>query len=147
MESLRALTNEAVTCRQRIDRFEYHCLIDHSFIKRANEQGKSVSCSDWIRDFEEACQDNLPRIIPHGFPLSIVVWDRNPSGETMHSRYIMSDIAAIKIDYGLDESDAEVSTDIDLVPARVHRTRWDDLRLTSRIYRLAKSVNIIGTFR
>jgi hypothetical protein len=146
-ESLRVLANEAANCRQNYDRFEYHCLIDRSYIKRANEQGKEMSESDWIREFEADCHDYLPRIIPHGFSISVVVWDKNPSGETMHSRYIMSDIAAIKIDYGLDESDAEVSTDIDLVPARVHRTRWDDLRLNSRTYRLAKSVSIIGTFR
>lgn len=146
-ESLRALANEAATCRPSYDRFEYHCLIDHSYIKRANEQGRNLSDSDWIREFKEGCQQYLPHVIPLGFPLSIVVWDRNPSGETMHSRYIMSDITAIKIDYGLDESDVEVSTDIDLVSARVHRTRWDDLRLNSRTYRLAKSVDIIGTFR
>lgn len=143
-ESLRELSFAAAECRKSYDRFEYHCLINRNYIRHTNMQGKDFDESDWLREFEDSCYRYLPDVLPPGFPLSVIVWDRNPSGETMHSRYIMSDIVAIKIDYGLDESEAETTSDIDRVPVNVLRTRWDDLRINSSTYRLAKSLKLIG---
>ncbi len=66
------------------------------------------------------CQEYLPRLIPHGFTLTVRRWKNKDTkdeediltdvgeedvGEELHNRYILTDIGGVGIPNGLDERD------------------------------------------
>ena len=55
-----------------------------------------------VDDFLKDCDLHLPKIIPSGRKLRIVLWKQMDNGERLHNRYILTDIGSVSFGTGLD---------------------------------------------
>jgi len=124
---------------KKLDRFECHCKVNFDQSKYP-----SLTVDAWSYRFEKDCKQKLPDLLPKEFSMTIFLWDEIPGKEIMHARYIMTELAALKFDHGLDSSKPDATTDIDWLTRDVHQSRWKDLELHSTPYKHVRKIEIIG---
>lgn len=109
----------------------------HIAVKQLFNPGEERSQADEIRmakqSILEPCQRRIPRILPAGLALKVVVWRQRPGGVQLHNRYVLTDIGSVQFSHGLDCYDGEdVSGDdegrpddeISCLTESVHQKRW-----------------------
>ena len=76
--------------------------------------------------FQHECERWLPRVIPHGFTLTVRRWKNRwrPGSERLHNRYILTDIGGVTFNHGLDEGDG--TDDISRLSREIYRKRCND---------------------
>ena len=137
-ESLEAFLAAACEGGRRYTRLEYHTKIRGKF-------EDDVARTNWIDTFRGDCRNQLPRRVPNGIPLRVVLWNEKPDGDEMHARYVMTERGAIRIEKGLDIGHPNQTTDISLVAPGVYRQRWNDLQRDATTYEFVEEVEIVGT--
>ncbi len=65
--------------------------------------------------FRQECEDELPRIIPKGFTLTIYLWKKREKGQGFHNRYILTDIGGVQLGTGLDQESTGGTQDEDII--------------------------------
>ncbi|MFP3868510.1 MAG: hypothetical protein ACLFUU_10155 [Desulfobacteraceae bacterium] len=96
--------------------------------------------------FKQSCEEEMPRIIPHGLVVIFKRWRERPGGDKLHPRLILTDIGGVKFEYGLDEQNAGVTDDVTLLEIDQYRFRWSQYASDSPAFDLAdEPVEIIGT--
>lgn len=94
---------------------------------------------------QSQCQQYLPRLIPHGFTLTVRRWKNRQNGERLHNRYILTDIGGVQFGVGLDEGDPNSTDDISLLGYESWQKRLRDYGYDSKpAFDLEGEVNIPG---
>jgi hypothetical protein len=114
----------------RIRRIEYH-------LKESDERPSREY-------FEEKCQRNLPDLFPRGVEVIFIRWREMEGGETLHPRYILTDIGGVRIEHGLDEGEEGETTDISLLDLSLYSQRWRDFQQETSPYEYVDEVKIVG---
>jgi hypothetical protein len=96
-------------------------------------------------DFKTDCLAELPDIVPAGWNLVVIRWERIPGGESMHRRYVLTNIGGIGIDFGLDEGRAGETTDVDILSDTVYESRLADFTEDKSPFKLFDKIIIRGT--
>lgn len=65
--------------------------------------------------FRQECEDELPRIIPKGFTLTIYLWKEQEKGQRFHNRYILTNIGGVQFGAGLDQRATRDTQDQDTI--------------------------------
>lgn len=139
-ESLAQLVKHSIHDGKKPERFECHCKVNLSQVK----QSPSDTTDAWSYRFDKDCRTRLPEQLPSGFKMKIVLWDEIPGKEIMHARYVMTELAALNFEHGLDDSERDATTDVSWLSPEVHQSRWADLQLNSTRYRRIRSIEIVG---
>ena len=72
-------------------------------------------------EFRKECEGKLPSILPTGVTLIVHRWRNRKGGETLHPRYVLTDIGGVQFDKGLDEGEGTTP-----VSAGTYSKHWDD---------------------
>jgi len=81
--------------------------------------------TDWDHlQFQEKCQQRLPRVIPTGVQICVRVLEERDGGEKLHNRYILTDRGGVKFNIGLDDGDPGQTDDVDLLDELQYQLRW-----------------------
>jgi hypothetical protein len=139
-ESLAQLVKHSIHDGKKPERFECHCKINLNQVK----QSPADTADAWSHRFDLDCRTRLPEQLPSGFQIKIVLWDEIPGKEIMHARYVMTELAALNFEHGLDDSERDATTDVSWLSPEVHQSRWADLQLNSTRYRRIRSIAIVG---
>lgn len=106
---------------------ELHTCIDRRF--KSWEKGEDRNPAEEAKafaDLSRQCQAGLPRLLPSGMTLKVVVWKQRPKGEKLHNRYLLTDLFSVMFGTGVDQADdpADQETD-DITPLTEsqHQTR------------------------
>jgi hypothetical protein len=90
-------------------RVEVHC----SFKSEATEEF-----------FRSECETRLPQIVPAGLEITLFRLRERAGGESLHNRYILTDIGGVSFGFGLDEGDEGATDDLQLLDRVQYEERW-----------------------
>ena len=99
------------TCRDNVCglesiQVELHTSIDRFFEKW--ERGDNRDPNEESRvynNFVLECQNRLPKLVPAGIQLKVVVWKQKIGGEKLHNRYLLTNLFGVMFGTGSDEAD------------------------------------------
>ena len=77
--------------------------------------------------------------------LIFIRWEQIEGGETLHARYILTDIGGIRVERGLDEGEEGETTDISSLEGPLYAQRWRDFQRNTSAYGFLDEVKILGT--
>lgn len=111
----------------RITRIEYHGCLE-----------RDVS----LNFFRDKCEQKLKSLLPRGMKISFLVWEQIEGSETLHPRYVLTDLGGIRIEHGLDEGNDGETTDIALLDSNIYAQRWRDYQRNTSPFRLIDEIAI-----
>lgn len=74
--------------------------------------------------FLSECEKRLPRCIPQGMQMSVLILSEKAGGERLHNRYILTDIGGLIFGAGLDDGPAGETDDVTLMDRAQYERRW-----------------------
>lgn len=94
--------------------------------------------------FRKSCFWALPTIVPATVQFSLFRWlekvpekeHRNDGAQDMHPRYILTDIAGIRFDHGLDEGDPGQTTDVEIIADSIYKQRLSEYQEENGAFKL-----------
>ncbi|MBW7863664.1 MAG: hypothetical protein H3C30_04525 [Candidatus Hydrogenedentes bacterium] len=94
---------------------------------RKNKDPNDYNLND-SGNFEDACIKNISPLIPNGKKVTFFRWKNMRNGDGLHPRYILTNIAGISYDYGLDQGFLGQTTDVKLITGEIFNTRWNQFK-------------------
>lgn len=94
--------------------------------------------------FEQQCQSNLPRLIPAGVTVAFHRWEEMHDSESLHPRYILTDVTGVRFEHGLDEETAGQTVDVELISESIYRRRWSEYDLSQATFKHLDTVVVKG---
>ncbi len=77
------------------------------------------------RFLQQACEDYMAQNIPAGLRVRFLRWKEREGGETLHNRYILTDLGGVQFHHGLDEGREGETDDITLMDLDQYRQRQE----------------------
>lgn len=100
---------------------------------------------EWA-DIKGQSRKHLPNIIPRGQSITLRCWTEREDGESLHNRYILTDVGSIVFPYGLAEGTGPGSTDtLARLDVDSHQERLRKYDVSNPAFDLAGEVVIEGT--
>ena len=90
--------------------------------------------------FSQRCQTDLPQLIPRGLQFRFIRWREKAGGEKLHARYLLTDIAGLRYETGLDTGAPGETVDVSLLDPAIYSLRWGQ-------YQNAQQNNLTGAFQ
>jgi hypothetical protein len=75
--------------------------------------------------FSSECQAQLGKHIPAGLSVKLRRWTQRQGGETLHNRYILTDLGGLIFAHGLDEGKSGETDDVSLMDREQYILRWN----------------------
>lgn len=95
--------------------------------------------------FAEKCRSRLPNTVPRDMKVTIKRWKELPEGQSLHNRYILTDLGGISFGHGLDEGSAGDTDDAGILPPRIYEKRWRQYGLADGAFDLDEApIEIVG---
>ncbi len=86
--------------------------------------------------------------IPYDLRVKIHFWAARPGGENLHPRFVLTDKAGLKFDYGFDEGDSSgESTIVDVLIDSLRRQIWGEYCLESGTFAINQNDHVIDVVR
>lgn len=96
--------------------------------------------------FRSGCEGQLTPCIPAGMRVTFRRWTQRTGGETLHNRYILTDLGGLTFSHGLDEGSAGETDDVYLMDRLQYELRWQQYMGASPAFDSPEdSVVVIGT--
>jgi len=96
--------------------------------------------------FRNGCEGQFASCIPAGLRVTFRRWTQRTGGETLHNRYILTDLGGLTFSHGLDEGSAGETDDVYLMDRLQYELRWQQYMGTSPAFDSPEaSVVVIGT--
>ncbi len=92
--------------------------------------------------FKTWCHQNVPRLLPPGIGITFYRWREMASAESLHPRYILTDIAGLSFEHGLDAETEHQTCDVKLIAAEIFDRRWNQYRPDGTAFVLKDSVAV-----
>lgn len=127
-KTLEKLIEVTVTGNSRLKRIEYHL--------------KEKSTEEF---FKKECMTRIPCLLPTGTEIVFIRWKQKDGGETLHPRYILTDLGGVRVEHGLDEGDDGETTDVSLLDQELYHHRWSDFQKETSCYDFVDEVRVVGT--
>lgn len=109
--TLQGFADAALRVSPGITRFEYHL------------EAKSTH-----EFFSQTCLQELPRVIPKSLQIRFVRWKQRNGGEKLHPRYLLTDVAGLRYEAGLDEGRDGETVDVTLLDPGLYSVRWKEFQ-------------------
>lgn len=125
------------TCDERNPEIQIHV--------RLKDENNPLTEEEWT-DIKRDALTHLPNIIPRGQSITLRCWTEREDGETLHNRYILTDVGSIVFPYGLGEGAGTGFTDtLARLDVDSHHERLRKYDASSPAFDLAGEVVIVGT--
>lgn len=72
----------------------------------------------------DVCKRMGPDYIPNGMAVRFVRWSCEHTLARFHARYILTDVAGVRVDHGLDQGRPGERTDIGMLDEHIHKETW-----------------------
>ena len=134
---MQAFLAELVPFERVINRLEIH-------LKHWDDESNEATFQS---DFEQAVADKLRYCCPRGGEkllkkLEFFIWESSDSNR-MHPRYILTEVAGLGFENGLDESDDGGGlTDVSIVAGDSLQTRWNEFQMATVSRRLVSRIKV-----
>jgi hypothetical protein len=131
-------------------RIELHTGIDRFFREHERGQNRNLDeerrvCANLVLEM----QKRLPRIIPAGKEVCIMIWKQREQGQKLHNRYILSEVCGVAFGTGLDQNDdqdAAETDDLHMLNVAKLAIRWQEYLGNPPLFdRVVPSFEITGT--
>ncbi len=121
----------------------------HTSIERFFHHGEVKTKSDENRVYNNLINEiesYLPKTIPHGKKLKVIVWKQREQGEKIHNRYILTDRWGVALGDSLDESDNIFETDdMHRLSEELYQERWKQYASDNPAFEsVGQPIEIIG---
>lgn len=86
---------------------------------------------------EDISKKRLSSVLGHGTTITFIRWqEKSAGGDSLHPRYILTELGGIRFEHGLDEEPGGPTADVSLLEAGLYKTRWNDYQkdTTSFVY-------------
>jgi hypothetical protein len=80
--------------------------------------------------------------LPSGSELRVKVWKQIDGREGFYARYLMSERAGVRVDWGFSEGEPGMTTDVELMDADLRDKRWREFQSATSPYRLVHDILI-----
>jgi hypothetical protein len=74
------------------------------------------------------CREHLPRLIPQGLQIQVVILKNRPGGERLHNRYILTEVGGAILPFGVDEDSRangqDTTDDLSPLHKETFERRW-----------------------
>lgn len=99
-----------------------------------------------VENFKADCQDKLPRLLPEGLKLRVTRLKERDDGETLHNRYVLTEIGGVRMGYGIDEGSKGATDDLSVMSEESWRLRWHQYASDCPAFEIeeASRVEIVG---
>jgi hypothetical protein len=94
--------------------------------------------------FQQECESHLPQVIPTGVRVTFYRWEEMPDNESLHPRYILTDLAGVRFEHGLDEETDGQTVDVELISKSIYRRRWSEYDPSKTAFKLLDTVTVNG---
>lgn len=84
----------------------------------------STSNATCRSSFETECQGRFRQCVPIGMRVVIRRLNEKPRGEGLHHRYVLTEFAGVRFDWGLDDGKPGNTDELSLLERHVYVTRW-----------------------
>ena len=75
--------------------------------------------------FRGECLRSLPRCIPQGIRVDLIrLRERQPDGEKLHNRYLLTNLGGVSVGIGLDEGPGTQFDDLNVLTREQYEKRW-----------------------
>lgn len=126
---------------------ELHTSIDRCFdsfetgTMRAADDEKRV-----LKNFMDDCERLLPRLIPVGLTIKVMVWTQKDGGEKIHNRYVLTDLCSMMLGTGMDEAATACHEyeDISMLSGDSHQFRRQQYSTSGTAFRLLGSLVVVS---
>lgn len=98
--------------------------------------------------FARECTARLARIVPRGLHVRLMQIRERLGGETLHQRYVLTELGGVRIDPGLDDDDGDggQTYDLNLMDRAQYDLRWAQYTNTPSAFEsVAPPVEVVGT--
>jgi hypothetical protein len=95
--------------------------------------------------FQSQCRQLVQRIIPAGLHVRFVRWHQRPGGETLHHRYILTELGGVSLLHGFDEGPPGETNEINIQSKNAYDLRWAQYAGNRPAFELADEITIAGT--
>lgn len=124
---------------ERYRRSLNHFLLKLSKAKRIEYHVSNKSSKEY---FQDECKANLPKRIPRGLEITFFRWKQQQGKETLHPRYILTNLGGISYEHGLDTGGQGETTDVNLLDPEIYQRRWDNYQPNSTPFLLDSKITI-----
>lgn len=94
--------------------------------------------------FQSQCQQRMSRIIRAGMGVRFVRWHQRSGGETLHHRYILTELGGLSLLHGFDEGPAGETNEINIQSKDTYALRWAQYAGDPPAFDLADEVTVAG---
>jgi len=99
-----------------------------SAFKKPGESRDEQAEKKVAKNIVGTCSKNLPKLIPNGCQIELVVLKNRLGGERLHNRYVLTDVGGVILPFGLDEDSKadsyNTTDDLALLPKDSYLNRW-----------------------
>ena len=105
----------------------------------------------WIGDgatskyFADECERHLPQLLPWGTELTLYRWSHLPAGDRLHPRYVLTNVAGINFEVGLDERSESETVDVTVMGDELRSLRWRQYDATNSPPQLKDKI-VVSTY-
>ncbi len=111
-----------------LQRFEYH-----------------LECKATEAFFQAQCLDNVVPIIPPDLEIDFLRWVVKPCGESLHDRFILTDLGGVRFTVGLDDGNKNAFTGIEILPDESYAKYVQDYLSNNPAFDLKQKLTLVGT--
>jgi len=119
---------EKVTDPSRVKRIEYH-----------------VANSLPDEYFQQEYTEKVSRLLRLGITVRFIRWQEADGGDSLHPRYILTELGGIRFEHGLDEEPGGPTVDVSLLDAALYKKRWKDYQKESTSFVYVDEVAVTGS--
>lgn len=94
--------------------------------------------------FQSQCRQLARAAIPAGLPVRFVRWHQRLGGETLHHRYILTELGGVSLLHGFDEGPPGETNEINIQSKDAYDLRWAQYAGDPPAFDLADDVTIVG---
>jgi hypothetical protein len=79
-------------------------------------------------DIAHKCREYIPKLIPQGLQIQVVILKNRPDGERLHNRYVLTDVGGASLPFGIDEDNQangqDTTDDLSPLHKETFERRW-----------------------
>lgn len=120
-------------------------LPDPSKVMRIEYHIASKHCSAF---FQQEFTEKVSRFLRQGVTIKFVRWDdKIGGGESLHPRYILTELGGIRFEHGLDEEPGGPTVDVSLLATELYKARWKDYQKETTSFQYVNECVVSGAVK
>jgi hypothetical protein len=95
--------------------------------------------------FQQEYTERVSRLLRQGVTVTFIRWQEAGGGDSLHPRYILTDLGGIRFEHGLDEEPDGPTVDVSLLDRNLYNARWKDYQRETSTFSFVDELEVNGT--